>query len=122
MSTHPILNQLNGKPTKPFDQALEDSIKKMFVQIQAPLSSLRQAQASSLLQLCLLHKFCELLWTATSSLDRFLINQGQAGTSGHHNITRRLNWEFIPGILSEMVGLMQIWLGAQGESGDSLLR
>jgi hypothetical protein len=31
-----IMSQLNGKPTKPFDHALEESIKKMFVQIQAP--------------------------------------------------------------------------------------
>jgi hypothetical protein len=33
-----IMSQLNGKPTKPFDHALEESIKKMFVQIQAPSS------------------------------------------------------------------------------------
>lgn len=97
-----IMSQLNGKPTKPFDQALEDSIKKMFVQIQAPFVKFAPQERKNFLSYSyVLHKFCELL-DRDEFLDRFPLLKSRdklyIQDSIWQNICKELNWEFIPSI------------------------
>lgn len=97
-----IMSQLNGRPTKPFDQALEDSIKKMFVQIQAPFVKFAPQERKNFLSYSyVLHKFCELLGR-DEFLDRFPLLKSRDKLYVQDKIWRAicvdLGWEFIPSI------------------------
>jgi hypothetical protein len=97
-----IMSQLNGKPTKPFDHALEESIKKMFVQIQAPFVKFAPHDRKNFLSYSyVLHKFCELLGR-DEFLDRFPLLKSRdklyVQDKIWRNICTELNWEFIPSI------------------------
>lgn len=100
--THSITNTLNGTPSPKLPSALEDKLKKMFLEIQAPFEKHRPANRSNFLSYAFcLHKFCELLGEDEYLVFFPLLKSNTklfAQDKIWRDICRTLDWEFIASV------------------------